>query len=223
MRRAVILAIVLAVFSVAPVLAEQVIHFSNGNSMPVRSHAVQGEMIHVDLGGDAFMAFPLEMVDKVVEAGKNVILDQSFADPKGVMVDTRAPGAKRPVRAARPGGSRRDEMFDAIAARDAGRSKVEVNENGVAAYKPYATSGAANRRGLGATGSQRVMGARGLGSQRAGGGFGGTTRVGNRHVIGSTAPPGSPTRRPPVSMERNLGGPPPPPPPPPPSDEGSDE
>jgi hypothetical protein len=64
----IILALVLVGLSGAS-LADEVVTFTNGTSMPVRSHHVEDGMLHVDLGGNAFLAFPEDMVDGLM-AGK---------------------------------------------------------------------------------------------------------------------------------------------------------
>jgi hypothetical protein len=75
----------LIILATAPVLAEEVVYFTNGTSMPIRSHEIRGDMLHVDLGSDAFMAFPLYMVDKIEDAGKEVSLTPSFSAGNKIM------------------------------------------------------------------------------------------------------------------------------------------
>jgi hypothetical protein len=66
MRRLAILPLVLALAGLTGVsLAAEVIYFTNGSSIPVRSHFVEDGMLHVDLGDNAFLAFPEEMVEKI--------------------------------------------------------------------------------------------------------------------------------------------------------------
>jgi hypothetical protein len=64
----------------APALAEEIIYFTNGSSLPVRGHVVEGEMIKVDLGNDGFMAFPNSVVEKIVQADADVVLRPSLAN-----------------------------------------------------------------------------------------------------------------------------------------------
>jgi hypothetical protein len=61
----------------SPALAEEIIYFTNGTTMPIKSHTVVREMIHVDLGVNSYMAFPLYMVEKVTRAGEEVELNRS--------------------------------------------------------------------------------------------------------------------------------------------------
>jgi hypothetical protein len=51
-------------------LADEVVTFTNGTSMPVRSHYVEDGMLHVDLGGNAFLAFPEDMVESIEVDGE---------------------------------------------------------------------------------------------------------------------------------------------------------
>ena len=74
--------LLLAVLGLLPsvVLADEIVHFTNGAEMTVRSHAVEQDntMVRLDLGGNSFIAFPMSMVDKIVSAGQDVFLNPSF-------------------------------------------------------------------------------------------------------------------------------------------------
>ena len=61
-------------------LADEIVHFTNGAEMPVRSHTIDKEkdMVKLDLGGSSFISFPMSMVDKIVSAGQNVFLNPGF-------------------------------------------------------------------------------------------------------------------------------------------------
>jgi hypothetical protein len=60
--------------------ADEVVHFTNGAEMTVRSHSVENDkaMVKLDLGGNSFISFPMTMVDKIVSAGKDVFLNPGF-------------------------------------------------------------------------------------------------------------------------------------------------
>jgi len=58
--------------------ADEIVHFTNGAEMTVRSHVVDKDMVKLDLGGNSFIAFPMSMVDKVVSAGRDVFLNPAF-------------------------------------------------------------------------------------------------------------------------------------------------
>ena len=73
---------VLAAIGALPLsaVADEIVHFTNGAEMTVRSHTVEKEkaMVKLDLGGNSFIAFPMAMVDKIVNAGRDVFLNPSF-------------------------------------------------------------------------------------------------------------------------------------------------
>jgi len=60
--------------------ADEVVHFTNGAEMTVRSHTVENskDMVRLDLGGNSFIAFPMSMVDKIVNSGQDVFLNPVF-------------------------------------------------------------------------------------------------------------------------------------------------
>jgi hypothetical protein len=62
------------------VFADEIVHFTNGAEMTVRSHNVEQEkaMVKLDLGGNSFISFPMSMVDKIVSAGHDVFLNPVF-------------------------------------------------------------------------------------------------------------------------------------------------
>jgi hypothetical protein len=97
MRRAPLLALLLILAS-APLFAEEIVYLKSGSAMPVRSHQVVGDMVHLDLGGDAFIAFPMALVDRI-ENTKGVELKPSHSNvirsaggPQGVAADYSARG-----------------------------------------------------------------------------------------------------------------------------------
>jgi hypothetical protein len=60
--------------------ADEVVHFTNGAEMTVRSHTIDKEkqMVRLDLGANSFIAFPMAMVDKIDSAGRDVFLNPVF-------------------------------------------------------------------------------------------------------------------------------------------------
>ncbi len=58
--------------------ADEIVHFTNGAEMTVRTHSVDRDMVKLDLGGNNFISFPMSMVDKIVSAGKDVFLNPTF-------------------------------------------------------------------------------------------------------------------------------------------------
>jgi hypothetical protein len=58
--------------------ADEIVHFTNGAEMTVRSHAVEQQMVKLDLGGNSFIAFPMSMVDKIVSSGRDVFVNPTI-------------------------------------------------------------------------------------------------------------------------------------------------
>jgi hypothetical protein len=58
--------------------ADQVVYFTNGTSMEVRSHNLDGTMIRVDLGGGAVVGFPRNMVERIEDRGRSVYTNPAF-------------------------------------------------------------------------------------------------------------------------------------------------
>ncbi|HJQ98002.1 MAG TPA: hypothetical protein VJ826_06775, partial [Candidatus Polarisedimenticolaceae bacterium] len=59
-------------------LADEVVQFTNGAEMTVRSHAIEKDMVKLDLGGNSSITFPISMVDKITSAGQNVFLNPVY-------------------------------------------------------------------------------------------------------------------------------------------------
>jgi hypothetical protein len=74
------------------VFADEVVHFTNGSEMAVRSHTVEQNMVKLDLGNNSFIAFPMAMVDKIANAGRDVFLNPTF-HPSNQAVASLAVGA----------------------------------------------------------------------------------------------------------------------------------
>ena len=67
--------------------AEEIVHFTNGTYLSIRSHTVEGGMIHVVLGDDFVMAFPMSVVERVEEAGKEIPLTPGSSRPANKAVE----------------------------------------------------------------------------------------------------------------------------------------
>jgi hypothetical protein len=170
---------VLLILAAGTTRAEEIVYFTNGSAMPVRAHEVQGTMIHVDLGGDAFMAFPLSMVDRVEIAGKEIVLDPSFSGGN-MRSSTNSNSGSFPVRGRVP--TRHSDSPNKLPLQVA-EEDPQVNYDGkmgVAVYQPNWNSNQKGKRLSGATASRRAMGHKDMLGAR---------RVGGRHVIGSLTPP----------------------------------
>jgi hypothetical protein len=169
-------------------------------------------MIHVDLGDDSFMAFPMRMVDRVEKAGKRVSLSPSFS---GGNKQGRSRVADNdgsfPVRAQAPGRYSREKALP-DPAQD---PTIDRDEHGVTVYRPHAGSGNAKSR-LAAAGNQRAIQARtdaarfGGGRKIVGGRLPSNLKAGGQKIVGveqirrrSAPPPSSGSSG---SSNGNAGG-----------------
>jgi len=58
--------------------ADEIVHFTNGAEMTIRSHVVVNDMLKLDLGGNNSISFPIAMVGKIVSAGQDVFLNPVY-------------------------------------------------------------------------------------------------------------------------------------------------
>ena len=157
--------------------AEEIVYFTNGTTMPIRAHEIRAEMIHVDLGGDSFMAFPASMVEKIEQAGSHVLLDPSSMGNQMVNSGQAANSGSRPVRGTVP-----SRHGDSNGSSESLKSQpvVETDEDmGIAVHRPYAGQGAKARRTTVATPL----------NSSARGKYRGTRPMGTSNVIGASAGP----------------------------------
>jgi hypothetical protein len=174
---AVLLVLILIGGSVA---ADEVVHFKSGGTLPIVSHKIEGGMIHVDLGDNAQMAFPMSVVERVVEA------------PRGTMFGRGTAGATNVMSASPNGaGGFAEQQQDALPALQADGSVTGETEekgydpaldvvNGVAVYRPVAGSGNPAKADTAVTGHSRVRESRG-----GPGSLNGAHQVGTHQVIGA--------------------------------------
>jgi hypothetical protein len=184
MRRACLILCAL-VLSAPSAVADQVVHFTNGVTLPVRSIEKQASMYYVDLGGNGHMAFPAYLVERI-ERSDRVKLPPSSVDMtqhNGLMTaSTYATGSDL-----QQGMELREAQLAKQAARKAQASKVdeiEVTASGNVVHHPHAnrsTSRARQSIGITGSGAARNSGAMGRpgASTRRGGKY---VIDGNRHV-----------------------------------------
>jgi hypothetical protein len=72
------MAVVLSGTAVSVAAADEVVHFTNGAEMTIRSHVVEKDMLKLDLGGNNAISFPVSMVGKIVSAGQDVFLNPVY-------------------------------------------------------------------------------------------------------------------------------------------------
>jgi hypothetical protein len=176
--RWILLALALSALTL-PAVGEEILYFKSGSAMPVVSHKIDGEMVHVDLGDNAFMAFPLTMVDRIERAGKNVMLQRSSTGGTNVIQPRPDPTGSFPVRGQAQ--SRKDDRNRFDANEKNPDASVEMDASGIQVYRPWGNSNHPGKRKVGLAWNDRIL-------ENSGAGYRGATPIGNRHTIGSTVP-----------------------------------
>lgn len=95
MKRCAVAFVLALVASALPALADEVIYFTNGATMAIRSHEVEGDMIRVNLGAGAVMAFPISMVERVQVGTRDVFTGPAYRPSNQALAG--AEGAKGPA------------------------------------------------------------------------------------------------------------------------------
>ena len=156
-RLVLILALVLAV---TPALAEKVIILKNGSSLAIVDHWVEDDMIWVDLGENAEMAFPLTQVDRIVEDDRVVPLMESDSTPNRQIPGNNKP---RPDSTHRVGSKTSDtrpwRWGGGEVEKSKGNGAVEIGDNGVKGYRPFKGHPSPSRSRTKLTGHQNVYSA----------------------------------------------------------------
>ncbi len=209
MRKFGLFLLALALFA-APTLAEEVIYFTNGSSMPILDHIVEEEMVKVDLGEAGFMAFPMTQVDRIEKAGHEVYqnpsrANQMFDKPKGSSEGTPVYG-RRPaafVEGKKPG------VNNMRRHRDNSKPNITRTAGGLAAYAPLGEPPSAKKRLL-LHGHSSIRNAPVADDSSQG--IVGTRPVGNKHQI--VRPTGTDGARPASSIAKVTSPRPKPTPPP---------
>lgn len=94
MKRIVVPIVLALVASALPALADEVIYFTNGATMAIRSHEVEADMIRVNLGAGAVMAFPISMVERVQVGARDVFTGPAYRPSNQALAGEE--GAKAP-------------------------------------------------------------------------------------------------------------------------------
>ena len=183
MRTIKILVGLTVLFVALPAVAEEIIVFKSGLTLPIRSHQIEDGMVRVDLGDNSMMAFPELTIDRIEVAGKGVHLKRSY----GAAANSRVPSPEGsfPVQ-----GIRRPNPADRepIPTKHTLATPVKTDpRTGLAGYFPQGHRSAANRKKAQITGNMRVF-QQNPTRQGSGETFTGTTQVGGRHIIGDPTP-----------------------------------
>lgn len=164
-----------------PSAAEEIVYFTNGQSIPIRSHEIVDGMVQMDLGDNSMLAFPEFTIDRIEIASQDVLLRPSYGTASNRRVPS--PQGTFPVQGAARPWVRKEIPTDHSKA-----SPVETDpRTGLAFYRPKGHSAAPNRHRIGVTGNMKVFGDNPT-RQGTGATYTGTTQLGNRHVIGGITP-----------------------------------
>jgi hypothetical protein len=77
---AAVVALAATLLLAGPIVADEILHFTNGTTMPVKSHTVVKGMIHVELDQSSYLAFPLSQIAKVTRGGEEIDLVRSIGE-----------------------------------------------------------------------------------------------------------------------------------------------
>lgn len=160
----------------APALAEEIVHFTNGTTMAIESHSIEDGNVRVNLGGQGFLAFPLEQIEKIETAQGDAPLPR----PNANQIVNRPKATAGVISGSRPSRVRRGQYQTPTAEPD--RDPTSVDRNGLAVYRPFGKNAPPNKQGIGLTGRRELRSRQPARSSTATD-MTGTTRVGARHVL----------------------------------------
>lgn len=213
--------------------ADEIVVFTNGTTMPIRQHSIDKGMISVDLGQNARIAFPLDMVERIEAAGRDVFVNPSYRPSNQLVPGAGGGGASSAY------GQREPASYPVQGSSPARFASQSARRRAMAGEDPqdrllYGDSGApaAMERQVGSSVNTGLRGIRLMGdrSSRAasdeGGILGGP--VTDKTIMMPKSSRRGPMGTPLVSLApRSAGGgegdAPPPPPDPPPADSGGGE
>jgi hypothetical protein len=150
----------------------EVVHFKNGTTMTIRSHEIDGDMVKVDLGDEAYMAFPLDQVEKIETSSGQQALGRSGANQM-------VPTPEGEISGVVPSRHRRDQWEDPNLSGP--NAAAAVDSNGVAVHRPFANDRSSAKRQFGVTGTNNLRAQ--TPSRTSARGAIGTSRVGRSQVL----------------------------------------
>jgi hypothetical protein len=132
-----------AAVSLESAFASEVVHFKNGSQMAVLAHSVSEGMVHVVLGPESTIAFPADMVERIVSSSGEETFAHDGNAPSSVRNQRVAGDARSPVVDTRVGGR---PMAHQVRGRWIG-NELEGNPHvgrdpgsGLAVYRPFPTA-----------------------------------------------------------------------------------
>lgn len=76
------------------VLADQIVYFTNGTSMQIQGHKVDGSMIRVDLGSGSAVGFPTTLVERIEDRGQRVYQNPAFKPANQAVAGSSSSGTR---------------------------------------------------------------------------------------------------------------------------------
>jgi len=171
---------------------QEVIYFTNGTTMTIESHSIEDGMVQVGLGGQSFLAFPVEKVERIETAAGEVAIPREESNR---MVPS--PQQVGIVRGEVPGYKRRGQWEGPIGGRSS--ENVDVDAKGVAVFRPFPADAPAHKRQFGVAGRRELRNMRPANNSTDG--VIGTAPLGTRYVLPSNAPGTGGQRRQPVGLQ----------------------
>jgi hypothetical protein len=171
LRKALVPLFFAAMVAAAPAVADEVVYFTNGTTMVIESHEIDGDTVRVNLGGQGLMAFPLEQVERIQTNAGAVRMRGAGATP-----NQRVGGSSNavPITGHVPSRHRRDSWDPS---RDGSATDKNSDPSGVAIFRPFGSNSTPNKRQFGLSGRRELQG----GESRTG--VAGASRIGQRYVV----------------------------------------
>lgn len=204
MSKKTLILFVTAAFAVLPALAGEVVYFSDGTTMTIESHLSRDGVVRVNLGGQSFMAFPMDRIEKIVTTEGRVLLDEHTASSN--QMTARPQAVAGTINGTTTGRQRRGSWEGELteATTDSSRS---VDRNGLAVYLPYGAEAPPNKRGIGVVGRRELYNSPVNTSKQQG--IIGTRQLGSRHLLPAGKANTPATRPTPMGLTaRGAGNPP---------------
>lgn len=162
------LALAIALTAVGSVAAGEIVYFTNGTEMLATDHSLEDGMIRVELGPNSSIAFPIDLVERIVRGDEEVF---TGTGKPAAARNQRVDGPQTPVLDTRVGGR---PMSHQILGKWNGNNLegdphvMRDPTSGLAVYRPYpdADDARANRKLAGRL--DMLTGPANQGSERAG-------------------------------------------------------
>jgi hypothetical protein len=177
-RKSILASLAIAAFAVLPVMADEIVYFNDGTTMTIESHIARDGFVRVNLGGQSFMAFPVDRIERIVTTEGRVLLDENTSVANQMTDRPRATAGT--ISGTTSGWQRRGAWEGDLSEATADNSK-SVDQNGLAVYLPYGSGAPANKRNMGAVGRRELYNSPVNTSKKQG--VIGTRQLGSRQIL----------------------------------------